>query len=149
MSDPLTFESLNPSSPYVDTVVRWIYTEWSKENGDSEEEIGTKLFQDQDVPPSQVALYKNSLAGFVWISRFTKPEDDDPTLWINGLYVDKPFRRQGIGQALIRIAEHLSEEFEDSLFAYTNIPGYYLKSGWSINKERDEKNNAVVVRKIN
>ena len=149
MSDPLKFESLNPSSPYVDTVVRWIHTEWSKNNSDSEEEIHTKLFQDQDVPPSQVAIYGDELAGFVWISRFTKPEDDDPTLWINGLYVDKPFRRKGIGQALIRIAEHLSEEFEDSLFAYTNIPEYYLNLGWSMNKERDDKNNAVVVRKIN
>ncbi len=148
MSDHLIFQHLTPSSSYLNTVVRWIYDEWSKGNGDSEGEIRTKLLIDQDVPPSQVALYRNRLAGFVWISRFTKPEDKEPTLWINGLYVEESHRNMGIGASLVQRVEQLSTDFEDTLYAYTEIPEYYLRLGWQIIAEKDSQGNAVVGRNL-
>jgi predicted N-acetyltransferase YhbS len=148
MSDHLTFEPLVPSSSYLNTVVRWIYDEWSKENGDTVEEIRTKLFKDRDIPPSQVAFYKNSLVGFVWISRFKKPEDKGPTLWINGLYVGESHRNKGIGASLVQRAEQLSIDFEDTLYAYTEIPEYYLRLGWHLFKEKDSHGSSVVRRNL-
>ena len=148
MSEHLTFSPLSSSSPHLNTVVRWIYDEWSKANGDTQEEIRAKLFNNRRVPPSQVAVLKTKPVGFVWISRFQRAGDLKPTLWINGLYVSGSYRSRGIGTSLVKRAENLSSNFEDHLYAYTEIPEYYLRRGWHIHQEKDEKGSAVVCQKL-
>lgn len=148
MSADLTFSPLSSNSPHLNAVVRWIYDEWSKGIGDTQEEIRVKLFNNERVPPSKVAVLKTKPVGFVWISRFQRAEDLKSTLWINGLYVSDNYRSRGIGTSLVKLAENLSSNFENHLYAYTEIPEYYLRCGWCIDQEKDEKGSAVVSRKL-
>lgn len=146
MNEPLKFFSLQPSSPFTDTVAKWIYEEWSGEEGDSIELIKEKLAQKIEGPTSQVAIYNKELVGFVWIIRNQQPPMSRPHLWINGLYVVEAHRGKGFGQQLVRRAEELSAPFEDKLFAYTDIPAFYQKLNWTIHTPRNDQNHTVVVQ---
>ena len=148
MAGSISFHSLSDSSPFLDTASQWIFNEWSKDNGDSLDTIREKLLVKDESPPSKVTVEGSTPVGFVWISRFQRPEDLSPTLWINGLYVRESHRTCGIGRSLVQLAEKLSSDFEDELYAYTEIPEYYLGLGWGIHKGKDESGNAVVSRKL-
>lgn len=100
-------------------------------------------------PPSKVAVDEKAAAGFVWISRYQRTEDISPTLWINGLYVKDSHRSRGIGSSLVQLAEQLSSDFEDELYAYTEIPEFYLQLGWRIHQGKNSSGNAVVGQKLN
>lgn len=149
MPDKLSFHSLSDNSPFLDTVSQWIFDEWSKDNGDSLDTIREKLLVKDESPTSKVAVEKTAPVGFVWISRYRRPEDSSPTLWINGLYVKDSHRSRGIGSSLVQLAEQLSSNFEDELYAYTEIPEFYLQLGWRIHQGKNASGNAVVRQKLN
>ena len=145
MNAPITFDPLKPSNHYLDTVAQWIFDEWSGGNGDSIAVIKGKLLQQSDAPPSQIAMLEDRPVGFVWLWRHQAQGESEPSLWINALYVHEQYRKRGIASSLVKRAESLSKGFEDRLYAYTNIPEFYLRLGWKVHKDKNEEDHWVVV----
>jgi len=132
-------------SPYLGTVAQWIADEWSEESGDSVETIKQKILNSDHAPPSHVAVIEDLPVGLVWLCRYQAQDESQPSLWINALYVQEAFRNRGIATELVTRAMHISSAFEDRLYAYTDIPEFYLRLGWSVHKEANEEGHSVVV----
>ncbi len=144
----ILFEDLSESHPSLDTIVDWLHGEWGVVTGNSKDEIRFQLHEPCDTPPSQVAMKLDKPVGFVWINRFKLPDQRSPQIWINGLFVTEDCRRKGIASSLIERAERLVKPYERMIFAYTEIPEFYFRLGWSLYKAKDKNGSSTVMKEL-
>ncbi len=70
------------------------------------------------------------IAGLVY-TLYPSPEDDQPVIWLNGLYVVPEWRKRGIASQLIqRSVEAIGALGQASAYVYTDIPKLYQNLGW-------------------
>ena len=144
----ILFEDLNDNHPGLDTIANWLYCEWGVVTGDSKDEIRSQLLDPCDAPPSQVAMKAGKPIGCVWITRLKLPEQSSPQIWINGLFVAEDCRRKGIASSSIEWAERLVKPYERTIFAYTDIPEFYFRLGWSLYKAKDNNGSSTVMKEL-
>ena len=107
------------------------------------------------LPPVIVVIRENVVIGGLAYSHFQEPHQARDVVWINAVYVDEKWRRQGIASELIKRAveqmpafyqSKTAEHSASNLYAYTNIPSLYLSLGWSIvNINTDPDHHVVCV----
>ena len=114
------------------TLVRWIRQEWPDARDDSaiEERLcGSR--RHGTLPQALVAVLGSTPIGFVSLTLYEKGIEQGRPHWIDALYVEPPYRGQGIGRQLLHAAEEKSVVLRlTELFALTEIPGLYHKCGW-------------------
>ncbi len=101
-----------------------------------------------DVPSPLVALNESGqLMGGLAFTVAPKPQNSEPAIWINALFVDQPYRRKGIASKLITAAEMTAAKMQISeLFTYTEFASLYEGNCW-ITLE-SEGGNYVLVKQI-
>ena len=144
-----TYIPVESGSVYLDTIAKWIADEWSGETGDSVEAIKDKILNTHQSPSSVVAVLEDKAVGFVWLWRHKFEGESEPSLWINALYVHEAYRKQGIATSLVKQAISQSKSYEDRLFAYTDIPEFYMRMGWQVFQEENEEGHWVVLHESN
>ncbi len=85
--------------------------------------------QGQLAPPPILATEGGLVVGGASFTWHDKPDKSGMGLWVNTVYVDPRFRKQGIASALLAAATELLD-LGHGLYAYTDTAALYEKSGW-------------------
>lgn len=128
----LVIAHLSDYPEHLDTVVDWLWQEWGQPSSRPyyESLVRHSLTKGQ-LPLTFVALQDDELVGTVglWRSDLLCRQDLYP--WMAALYVRKDDRGRGIGQQLQRFVMAVCQEQGfGELYLYTDLHGYYERSGW-------------------
>jgi GNAT superfamily N-acetyltransferase len=144
----ITVDFLEHHPQHVEAVARWIYDEWTHvTDPELETQVArTRTWLSHDrIPLCLVALDGARCVGTISIFVDDLPALPDLTPWLAAFYVDREWRRRGVGAALMtRLLEVAKELGIGRLYLHTETAApYYRKRGWrylfrTIN-DRDEE----------
>lgn len=128
------FVKLIDAPQFVPTVVQWIETQWPVRKG--EQTVEDRVCGQREpgkLPQALVALQGAIPVGVVSLVYYEKGAGEGRPYWIDAVYVTPEHRGQGWARDLLREAEPLAVSLGiDRLFALTEFPDLYRKSGWEI-----------------
>lgn len=116
---------------FVNTVIDWINDEFGNESSRNFYKgiIEHSLIEDQ-VPITFVAVENDILLGTVGIWRGDLLSRQELSPWLSALVINPRFRNVGVGQELQKyVLEYCKSKGMKELFLYTDLVGYYEKSG--------------------
>lgn len=123
-----------PGSIDYKQFIQWVTDEWG-----TIDQLATTE-NSYNLPLPLLSYEGDVLAGGLCFIHFKSPESDQDVLWVNTLYVDKPYRRRHIAQHLLTHAEQIAKKYGyDTIFVYTVKPDLYRKIGW-IDVKREGEN---------
>jgi GNAT superfamily N-acetyltransferase len=138
----------------VDTVLAWHWREWSHGEADASldrwrAQLVERSNRDR-IPFTLVAFVDDVAVGSVSVCE----EDLDPRYadegpWLSGMFVTGRARNQGIGRALLRVAEKQSRRFgatELWLFT-TEAAAFYGRCGWDVVAGKEGLLDQTVMRR--
>ena len=85
----------------VRTIDQTFHRQWSKVVETSGAFLNRRFFQDRN-NIMLAAFVGKDLAGYAWAFVLTHPDRRRPAMFLYSLEVLRPFRRQGVGKAIIR-----------------------------------------------
>jgi len=122
----------------VPTLARWFYQEWAylhpnRTREDVERLIGERT-NTTKIPVALIAFEGGELLGTVCLKVHDMDTRLDLTPWLAGLYVAVPWRRKGVGTALVSAIEKKAHELQvEKLYLFTpESEGFYSRLGWHI-----------------
>jgi GNAT superfamily N-acetyltransferase len=80
------------------------------------------------IPNPILVLDQNAVIGGASFTGYKAPDTSENVIWLNALFVDPEYRKQGIATSVI---EYLGQ-FTQARYALTDIPELYIKCGWTI-----------------
>ena len=130
-------ERLSEHLDAIPTLVQWFDREWEPwygENGmgDAEQDLHESARPDR-LPLALVALNsRNDVLGTAALKEKSAGDDTAPGPWLAAMVVGSPFRRQGIGSALVEAVEREAARLGyDQLFTSTDTLVRLLSArGW-------------------
>ncbi len=135
----------------ISTLARWFYEEWAylhpeRTLVDVERLIAERTNRTK-VPVALVAMKGNELLGTVCLKTHDMETRLDLTPWLAGLYVAKPWRRRGIGTALVKAIEKKAHELAvGKLYLYTpESQDFYSRLGWHVREQTEYHGCTVTV----
>jgi predicted N-acetyltransferase YhbS len=113
-------------------VTNWIWKEFGNENNyDFFQSIIKNSLIKNKLPLTFIALEENELVGTIGLWRSDLMSRQDLFPWLSALFVKETSRGKRIGQKLQNfLVEYCREAGFTELFLYTDISGYYEKTGW-------------------
>lgn len=126
---PASIEPLSDYPSALPIAARWVWETWPSKTYD---ETLASLDNPENCPPTLIAIHAGRQpVGVLGFGRFRRAEDATATLWINVLYVAKEQRSRGIGSRLLVAAIDHAQPWTESLYVYTDVPGWYENRGWA------------------
>jgi predicted N-acetyltransferase YhbS len=131
----MRIEYLSDNISYAEIVAEWLYNEFFKgiRHGISYEKVlsSVKDCHKTELPVRLIAIEGNKCVGTVSIVQ-NDLKFRDYTPWLAALYVDNPFRRNGIGEQLIEGVKNTVKELgHNEVYLRTvHTSDYYRKLGW-------------------
>lgn len=122
----------------IPTLARWFYQEWAYLHPDRTLEDVERLIGERTnttkIPVALVAFEGGELLGTVCLKVHDMDTRLDLTPWLAGLYVTAPWRRKGIGTALVSAIEKKAHELQvEKLYLFTPASeGFYSRLGWHV-----------------
>lgn len=128
----LIIEHLADHKEYSDTVTNWLWKEFGNENNyDFFESIIKNSLIKNKLPLTFIAIEDNEIVGTIGLWRSDLMSRQDLCPWLSALFVKENFRGKRIGQKLQNfLVEYCRKVGFTELFLYTDICGYYEKTGW-------------------
>ena len=132
--DKIEIVDLADAQKYIKEVSKWIWKEWSKENGAKLEDVIYRTrhsISKNDVPKMFIAKYNNEVIGVVslWVNDLKSRQDLSP--WMATLYVKEEYRNKGVGKKLQEVSiEYAKQKSYNYLYLITEHNNYYEKTGW-------------------
>lgn len=118
------------------TIAKWLYDEWMKDEGYLFEEVLSyvKYHQTNDQAPAMFGMFLNGkIIGTYTLGFFDLTARPDIFPWLENVYVDKEYRKKGYGSFMMQTvkenAKRLLKDY-DKIHLYTKIEGFYEKFGW-------------------
>ncbi len=104
---------------------KWISTLWDKV------EPYMTIKHNLQIPEPLLAMNQDELMGGLSFTVHKDPTEDIYTLWVNTIFIEDSHRRRGLATKLLKEAMALLRYLGyDRLYAYTDYPELYTKSGW-------------------
>lgn len=122
----------------IPALARWFYQEWAYLHPDRTLEDVERLIGERTnttkIPVALVAFEGGELLGTVCLKVHDMDTRLDLTPWLAGLYVAAPWRRKGIGTALVSAIEKKAHELQvEKLYLFTpESEGFYSRLGWHV-----------------
>lgn len=128
----MEIKRLAEAPEFMDTVIEWLNHEFgTKESKKFYEGIIVHSVTEAKLPTTFVAVEEGKLLGTVGIWKADLLSRQDLFPWMSALVVNPKDRNKGIGQALQTYAvEYCRKKGYKELYLYTDLEGYYEKSGW-------------------
>ena len=128
----MKIEMLKDYPEFVEEVIEWLNNEFG--NGNSlkfyQGIIEHSLVENQ-LPITFIAVENGVLLGTVGIWRGDLLSRQELYPWLSALVVNPNYRNKGIGQSLQKhVLEYCKMSGYKEIFLYTELDGYYEKSGW-------------------
>lgn len=131
-------ESLAGHPQLVATLAAWHHAEWGSLMAPwSLDEARAELLGHVDSDPFPVTFValdaSGTLAGSISLVETDAPEFAQYTPWLASLYVAPPFRRRGLGEALVRrLVDHAAGLGFQRLYLFTpGSPALYQRGGFA------------------
>ena len=137
MSKPVIVE-LKDAAEYLQTIAEWHQAEWSHLNpGETLEQRKTRMrtyLSEAFIPSMFIALEKDRLLGTAAIVEHDMDSHRELSPWLASVYVDKHYRRQGIGSMLVRhVMQQAVNQQIPKLFLFTpDQRTFYERLGWTL-----------------
>lgn len=133
--DCVEIKNLERFPDHVKTVSIWIWKYFNKKNGMTLKQVNYRTIHclsRNKIPMTFVAFHNENPIGTVSLWQNDLKSRQDLTPWLSALYVDKKYRKKGVGKKLIEVAIKEARKIgHDSLYLITDHRGYYEKLGWS------------------
>lgn len=152
MPAPLSFAYLADRPEYCIDCAMWTCEAWGKYNPDMTLEYRIGRFGEHcnhhQLPITLLAFVGEELAGMASL-RANDGARPDIGPWLGSLYVDAPFRHQGIGQTLVKKIEAEAQRFgQERLYLLTfesGLVSWYETLGWCFTASDTYHNNPVTI----
>jgi len=134
----------------LETVARWIHTQWGSTFGVSLEQMASgfqrRCHRDR-VPFTLVGEFNGKLVGTSTVVACDLPAWRDLYPWLAAVYVDPSHRGKGIGSELVRAAcHHATSLGNENLYLYTETAApFYEQLGWRTLEKRMYHSDEVTV----
>ena len=125
-------KQLRDCPQFIDTVIDWLNDEFGDINSRNFYKgiIEHSLIKD-GIPITFVAVEHDLLLGTIGIWRGDLLSRQELYPWLSALVVHPDYRKSGIGQKLQNyVLEYCTSKSIKELYLYTELKGYYEKSGW-------------------
>ena len=146
ISSPATIVSIQPRieplterPEWLPLVAAWIYEQWWTDSDETPDSLGAKLrahLTPDCLPLTLVASLEHHPVGTVTLLEHDVGTELWPHLspWLAALYVVPPFRRRGVGTALVKAAEARATTLGAGvLYLLTSDrEAFYARLGWQI-----------------
>jgi predicted N-acetyltransferase YhbS len=136
----------------IPVVASWIYEEWSflfpGKTVRYVESLLRKRVHKNKLPMTLVAFESGRPVGTVSLKTFDLETRKDLKPWAASLYVAEPWRKKGVGSALIKAAEQKAVELKISklfLFTIDELVPFYLKLGWKVKEETEHNSYTIII----
>ena len=130
---------------YFDNVFDSIFNEWGDNNPNYWKSWITSSVRLHGIPATYVVLSDEQYVGTfsIWNCDLQSRQDLSP--WVGGIVVEPQFRGQGIGLFIQKeVKKVLKKEGIQEAFLFTELNGFYERTGWSFLEEiYDEKDHKV------
>jgi len=136
---------------YLSTVSAWVFGEWGEYMPELTLEDLTSIFKEHlnrdRIPLTLIAFLDGQPAGTASIYVHDLDIRPDLSPWLAAVYVDPPFRKQGIGSALVKAIESVARKLQISrLYLFTpDQEHFYTRLGWSVLEHVEYRNQIEVV----
>ena len=128
----MKIEMLKDYPEFVEEVIEWLNNEFGNRNSYKFYQgiIEHSLVENQ-LPITFIAVENGILLGTVGIWRGDLLSRQELYPWLSALVVNPNYRNKGIGQSLQKhVLEYCKMSGYKEIFLYTELNGYYEKSGW-------------------
>ena len=129
---------------YFDLVFDSVYSEWGEDNPNYWKSWIKSSIRSKGLPSTYIVLYDEQYVGTfsIWNCDLQSRQDLSP--WVGGIVVEPSFRGNGIGLFIQEeVKRVLIEEGVKQAFLFTELEGFYEKTGWvyleEIYNEKDHK----------
>ncbi|MDD3252452.1 MAG: GNAT family N-acetyltransferase [Lachnospiraceae bacterium] len=128
----MKIEQLREHPQYIEIVIDWLNEEFGNtKSRNFYQELIKHSLTDNQLPITFVALENDVLLGTVGIWRGDLLSRQELYPWLSALVVNPRYRKSGIGQELQKHAlQYCQSKGIKQLYLYTELNGYYEKSGW-------------------
>ena len=130
---------------YFDNVFDSIFNEWGDNNPNYWKSWIKSSVRLHGIPATYVVLSDEQYVGTfsIWNCDLQSRQDLSP--WVGGIVVEPQFRGQGIGLFIQKeVKKVLKKEGIQEAFLFTELNGFYERTGWSFLEEiYDEKDHKV------
>ncbi len=135
---PITILPCPTLSSCRDELEKLIQSEW--------EDFHLPDPQEETIPEPLMVVQEDRVIAGLSYTLFAEPEKETNVIWINALVVSSEHRGRGIASHLVQEAVRVIKEMriQDYLYVYTDVPGLYLASGWSIMDVQGEDSSVVM-----
>lgn len=147
----MEIEYLADHSAVIPTLTQWIHEEWSYLHPERTyadvEALISEGSNKGDIPISLVAMDKGKVIGWAALKENDFKARPELSPWLGGLYVDKRYRKNGVGTKLVQEIERLSAQLgETRLFLVTDdAEAFYAELGWSVRERTESQGFSVIV----
>lgn len=137
----MKIEYLADHKEVIPTLAQWSFEEWAYLHPGRTIEDVERLIAERanktKIPIALVAFENKELLGTICIKMHDMETRLDLTPWLAGLYVAKPWRRRGVGSALVKAIEIKALEFAiEKLYLYTpESENFYSRLGWRVKEK--------------
>ena len=129
--------NLKKAPEHLETIAQWHQAEWSHLNpGETLEQRKIRMrayLSEAFIPSMFIALEKDRLLGTAAIVEHDMDSHQELSPWLASVYVDKRYRRQGIGSMLVQhVLQQAANQHIEKIFLFTpDQRAFYQQLGWS------------------
>jgi GNAT superfamily N-acetyltransferase len=136
---------------HIKTIVDWLFSEWGNDNYEYWDSWVRSSMLNNGVPMTFIVVCDNELVGTFSLWRCDLQSRQDLFPWLGGIVVKEEWRRKGIGLFIQNKAKEILKNLGyDKAYLFTEMTGYYEKTGWEfIGIGIDERGNQVRIYKNN
>jgi predicted N-acetyltransferase YhbS len=138
----MKIEYLGDHPDTIPILAGWIYAEWSfMYPGKTKKYIESllrKRLNKKRLPITLVAFEAGEPVGTISLKSFDMETKRNLSPWIASLYVERPWRKKGIGSRLIKALEAKAAELNFRklyLFTVKGLVSFYVRLGWKIKEQ--------------
>jgi predicted N-acetyltransferase YhbS len=135
----IEIENLKNHPEYVDTVVKWLFSEWGNDNFQFWYSWVKSSLSSYDIPKTYIAFLDKRLVGTYSLWRCDLQSCQDLFPWFGGLYVDSNYRGKEYNGCKLGVymQKHAIKELRalgyKQVYLFTEkSPKYYIDNGWKL-----------------
>ncbi|MFA6118721.1 MAG: GNAT family N-acetyltransferase [Parachlamydiales bacterium] len=135
----------------IPILAKWNYSEWGHKTKLDLQDIEKKYEQTaltKQIPSTFVALINRTIVGMASLLAHDCKAEPTLTPWLAALYVDKDYRKQGIGKALVQKALSEAKKLNISiLYLQTEEKNlnFYQELGWKMYKKTIWQKEEIII----
>lgn len=141
----LSMKKLVESPEYFEDVFQALYSNWGNNNPNFWRGWIKSCMSSTDIPVTYIVFLDDKFVGTfsLWLCDLQSCQNLSP--WLGGIVVQEEYRGQGIGLYIQKQAKKILRALDiNRAFLFTDLIGFYEKTGWRFAGEAFDENDKKV-----